>query len=356
MMSLRQSTARSTSAVPRPATPSTPRAVRRLIAGALLAAAGAAVIACDDSVVDPPIETATTSIATAFTDWSPLESIETAWPGAHPMFNTADLEGCPNISADGRTFFIASNRTTGSKGGLDIWYATRSRTTDPWGEPVNAGDGVNSSANDFCPTLTRDGHLFFFVSNRPGGCGGGDIYMTRRRPDGWDEPENLGCGVNSAVEEASPFLVEEPGTGPVLYFSSNRPGGFSAEAPGAPGDSDIYRSVGRGGAYGAPELVDGVNTVAEDGHPNVRHDALEIVFFSTRAGSLGMADIYSSTRASTADAWSTPVNLGPNVNSPLAETRPSLSWDGTRLYVGSARLGGEGSSDIYEARRTAVRR
>lgn len=258
------------------------------------------------------IDAALLSIATPFSDWSPLESIEAAWPGAHSNFNTVDLDGCPNISADGRTFFIASTRVTAdSKGMIDIWYSTRPSANEPWGEPVNAGEPVNSAHNDFCPTLTRDGHAFFFVSNRPGGCGGGDIYMTRRRADGWDEPENLGCEVNSSAEEASPFLINEPGVGPVLYFSSNRPGGFSAETPGVfSGDSDIYGSVRHGDSFGTPQLVAGVNTAQQDGHPNLRHDALEILFFSTRPGTFGMADIYAATRASTKDAWSTPVNLG----------------------------------------------
>jgi hypothetical protein len=60
-----------------------------------------------------------------------------------------------------------------------------------------------------------------------------------------------------------------------------------------------------------------------------------------------MADLYSATRAAGSDPWSTPVNLGAGVNSAAAETRPSLSWDGTTLYFGSTRPGGEGSSDHY---------
>lgn len=66
-------------------------------------------------------------------------------------------------------------------------------------------------------------------------------------------------------------------------------------------------------------------------------------------------DIYSATRATVDDAWSTPVNLGPNVNgtSASSETRPSLSWDGTTLYFGSNRAGGEGDSDHYVSKRVA---
>jgi Tol biopolymer transport system component len=261
--------------------------------------------------------------------------------GTDPSFNTSSLDGCPFIARDGKTFFMASDRP-GGLGGIDIWVSTRAGTSDAWGPPVNVGEPVNSSSNDFCPTIDRDGHRFFFVSNRPGGCGGDDIYETRLRPSGFDPVTNIGCdtdgGANSAANEASPFPLPESGVGPVLYFSSTRTGA-----------GDIYRALHQGTGFGSAELVDGVNSAAVEGQPNVRRDGLEIFFFSTRSGGQGAQDIYSATRASTADAWSTPVNLGSNVNSAAGETRPSLSWDGTTLYYGSTRTGGtaEGSSDIY---------
>ena len=72
--------------------------------------------------------------------------------------------------------------------------------------------------------------------------------------------------------------------------------------------------------------------------PNVSRDGLEMVFASDREGSIaGSFDIYRTTRASTSDPWSTPVNLGPNVNTSAGESRPSLSGDGHRLHFG--RLG-----------------
>src|SRR5262249_57745177 len=135
----------------------------------------------------------------------------------------------------------------------------------------------------------------------------------------------------------------------VRSFSSNRAGGFAPDAPGAvSGDADLYVSAWHGGGFAAPELVPVANSAADDGQPNVRHDGLELFFFSTRPGTLGMADIYSATRAKKSDPWSTPVDLGPNVNSnDGAETRPSLSWDGTTLSFGSTRPGGEGMADPY---------
>jgi hypothetical protein len=277
--------------------------------------------------------------------WSAAVRVEAT--GADAAFNGPSLDGCPFISRDGKTFYMASNRP-GGMGGIDIWVSTRASVDEPWGAPVNVGAPVNSAANDFCPTIARDGHLFYFVSNRAGGCGGDDIYTTRLRPDGWDPVENLGCGVNSSANEASPMPLPERAEGPVLYFSSNRAGGFSPEAAGAVvGDSDLYVSESHGGVFGPAELVAGANSAADDGQPNVRRDGLELFFFSTRPGGLGQADIYAATRATGRDAWSTPLNLGPNVNTAAAETRPSLSWDATTLYFGSTRPGGEGSSDHY---------
>jgi hypothetical protein len=275
--------------------------------------------------------------------------IEAAWPGADPTFNTPFLDGCPASSRDGKTFFLASNRP-GGLGGIDVWVSRRESVDEPWGAPVNAGEPINSASNDFCPMLARDGHEFFFVSNRPGGCGGDDIYITRFRDDGTiDPPQSLGCDVNSAGNEAGPVPITEPGRGPVLYFSSTRAGGFSAEATGAvTGDADVYSSEWRGGRFQPPTLVPGFNSAQEDMPPYVQRDALEIYFSSNRPGGKGGPDIWMATRASAHDAFSAPVNLGDAVNSPAGESRPSLSWDGTTLYFGSTRsTTGTTDSNIY---------
>jgi hypothetical protein len=306
-------------------------------------------------------------------DTLPLPEQFSAWAGAvvgeqlqgtHPDLNTAALEGCPYISPDGKTLFLASNRP-GGQGGIDIWYTTRATADGAWGQPVNAGMPVNSAQNDFCPTLGPDGQTFFFVSNRPGGCGGDDIYMTRRRADGsFDEPTRLDCQVNSGANEAGPFLLG--GANAVLYFSSTRVGGFAAEAPDATtGDADIYSSEMRGASFAPAALVPGVNSAANDLQPNLRRDGLEIYFASNRPGTpgtlgtLGGVDLFTAMRTSASQPWTTPLNLGVSVNSAVGdETRPSLSWDAAALYFGSNRPGVEGASDIFvttRQRRTSAR-
>jgi len=270
-------------------------------------------------------------------NWGPATSLG-------PLNSTA-LDGCPIESPDGLSLYFASDRP-GGVGGIDIWVARRANLNVAWGPPVNMGAPINSSSDDFCPTPTDGGYLYF-VSTRPGGCGGADIYRAREGFSG--SYETLGCQVNSPAAEFSPSLVREGGE-TVLYFSSARRGGFAEEEPGAVGDHDIYSAEMLGdGSFGPPTLAPGVNSAADDARPNVRLDGLELVFDSTRLGGLGGPDIWISTRESSTGRWSAPRNAGPAINSAFGETRPSLSRNGERLYVGSNRPGGLGNSDIYVA-------
>jgi hypothetical protein len=228
------------------------------------------------------------------------------------------------------------------------------------GPPVNPGAPINTAADEFCPTPLRNGRGLLFVSTKTGGCGGPDIYVAWRNIDffphhrqflsgrrpldrGWDRPIHLGCKVNSAGDEASPFLVEYDHGRTELYFSSTRAGGFSADAAGAVvGDGDIYVSAVRAnGKVEPPRLVDGVNTSSNDLRPHVRRDGLELFFDSNRPGTMGGFDIWSAVRERVTDAWSLPENAGPNVNSIANETRAFLSTGATTLYFGTTRAGVE---------------
>jgi Tol biopolymer transport system component len=265
--------------------------------------------------------------------------------GASSELNTPYNDGCPIQSPDGLSLYIASNRP-GGLGGQDIWVAHRDEPGGPYGAPVNLGAPVNSAVDDFCPSPTR-GRRLFFVSARSGGCGGPDMYVTRLDLDGWRQPQNLGCTINSAAGEASPSLFIDDAGRSVLYFSSTRPGGF--EAGGT--DSDIYFSV----AFGPAQLAPGLNTANEDTRPNVRKDGLEVVFDSTRAGGLSaLPDIWTATRATDTAGWPAPVHLDAPINSVASESRASLSWNGRTMVFGSTRtgsepdpLGGPTMADVY---------
>lgn len=272
-------------------------------------------------------------------NWGNANSVD---PSGSLKVNTAAQDGCPIESPDGHSLFIASDRP-GGKGGLDIWVAYRQSPNHPWGEPVNLPEPVNSAANDFCPTPLTGGRLLF-VSNRPSECGGGsDIYETRQHPaQGWLAPRGLGCDVNSSANEFSPSLVEQ-GARTLLFFSSDRQG-----------NQDVYMSTLRSNGTWEPAVgVQDLNTIFDDARPNVSSDGLEIVFDSTRSG--GAPDIWTSWRPHIAARWSEPVKLGDEVNTVATESRPSLSRDGKRLYFGSTRAGGQGSSDVHVSTRARRR-
>ena len=209
---------------------------------------------------------------------------------------------------------------------------------------MNLGPTVNTPSNEGGPNLSSDGHRLYFNSNRPGGFGGNDLYVSRRhnkRDDfGWQPAVNLGAGVNSAAGESNAADFEDDVTGILtLYFASNRPGGL--------GMDDIYASTLQpDGTFGPAELVVELSSVSNDRQPAIRRDGLEMFLASDRLGSFGAGaqglDIWVSTRASTSDPWSPPVNLGPVVNTTLIDAGPALSFDGTTLYFQSTRPGGLG--------------
>ncbi|MGH9251465.1 MAG: hypothetical protein ACRD0W_18370 [Acidimicrobiales bacterium] len=280
-----------------------------------------------------------TAQAKQFSGWSEVEPVSNVnAPGV--------ADGCPIESPDGLSLFIASTRGPG--GDNDIWVADRSDESADFGSPTMLPGPVNSDAEDFCPTPLH-GNYLLFVSSRGGtdaygtaACGGGDIYLTRRSPatGTWQAPMNLGCapdGPNGPGTEYGPSLVETP-AGTQLFFSSGGPLGG--------GTQDIYASRRQAdGSFGEREPVAELNSTADDVMPNVSRNGREVVFASTRPGGQGAFDVYASTRGSVFDEWSTPVNLGTAINTPAAQTRPSLSWDGERLYFGSA-------GDIFVSHRT----
>ena len=272
-----------------------------------------------------------------------------------PAINSVASEQHPAISKDGLSLYFASDRQ-GGMGGLDIYVSHRESINDPWGPPTNPGPNINSAGNDLAPIFSPDGHRLYFHSNGRGGCGGADLFASRRhdkRDDlGWEPAENLGCVVNSPFDDAGPTIFEDETTGiTTLYFTSTRPGG--------PGDFDIYAStrVGDEGAFGPAVLVPELSGPFRDTRTAIRRDGLEIFLSSDSKGRVGIGsqDLWVSTRATTLDRWSTPINLGPTVNSAAFDGAPALSFDGTTLYFFSARPGGFGGNDLYVTTRARLR-
>ena len=84
-----------------------------------------------------------------FGEWSSATRVEDS-PGTDSAFNGPSLDGCPFISPDSKSFFMASNRP-GGLGGIDIWVSTRQRASEPWGAPVNLGPTINSAGERLLP-------------------------------------------------------------------------------------------------------------------------------------------------------------------------------------------------------------
>src|SRR5262245_35741266 len=96
-----------------------------------------------------------------------------------PTINSPFTEAGPAISKNGLSLYFYSNRP-GGFGSNDIWVSQRASLDAPWGEPVNLGPNINTSDGEITPSLSRDGHWLFVAGNRPGGFGDSDIWASWR--------------------------------------------------------------------------------------------------------------------------------------------------------------------------------
>ncbi len=307
--------------------------------------------------------------------------------------NSASDDSHPAISKDGLSLFFASTRPGPDSNGQvglgenDLWVTQRDSLDDCWQPPKSLGTVVNSAGRDYAPNLSTDGHWLFFHSNRtqPDAdgklpCGGQDLYATHRRNKrddfGWEAPINLGCTLNTSVDDAGPTFFEDDSTGILyLYFTRNNKANdpqstfFDIYVSTCSADLD---SCNTQGLWSPGTLVDALHSTFRDSRTAIRRrDGLEMIFSTGRPGSLGMEDLWVSTRASTQDQnWLPPVPVncnwlvpmldcpsGPLVNSPAFEGGPALSWEGAELYFSSDRTdltGVAGHKDLYVSKRTKV--
>ena len=258
-------------------------------------------------------------------DWSEPTNLGTA-------VNSAFGEFAPEISRKGRSLYFHSNRLV--LGGLDIYVSQRENKHGEWGQAVLLGPPISTPFLDVAPTLSRDGHYLFFASTRPGGLGDLDIWVSYRenvRDDfAWGTPVPI-TSINSPAFDAVAAYFENENGRPQLFFESNRPGGA--------GLNDFYVSEQQeDGTWGSPAFVAELSSTSAEAGLTIRRDGLEVFFSSTRAGSEGN-DLWTSTRASVSDPWSEPVNVGPPINTASGELFPGLSAKGETLYFTSNRPG-----------------
>jgi ankyrin repeat protein/beta-lactamase regulating signal transducer with metallopeptidase domain len=266
-----------------------------------------------------------------------------------PPVNSSTDELNPSISADELELYFSSYRSAGL-GQADLWVAMRRAKGEPWGDPVNLGPTVNGPAGDDTPCISADGLALYFSSDRPGGSGGLDLWMTRRKTksSAWGEPVNLGPAVNSAADEHAPSIssdgLELYFSGHILYHGSARPGGS--------GGADLWVTIRKttDDPWGEPvNLGPTVNSPVGDAGPSISGDGLSLYFVSDRPGGFGMGDLWVTTRKSKSDPWGAPVNLGPAVSSGWWDLDPDISRGGSALYFSSRRSVGLGGFDIWQA-------
>jgi hypothetical protein len=258
--------------------------------------------------------------------------------------NTSAADAGPLLTLRGSSLYFVSNRP-GGEGGLDLWVAQRAGGDGPWEPAVNLGSTINTASTDRCPFVTPDDLRLIFASDRGGTL---DFYMSyRNNPHdvlGWGPPQRIDA-LSSSFEEFGPSGFIDARTGALtVFFNSNRPGG--------PGGHSIYTSTQQSdGTFSTPVLVDELSSSSADTWPFVRNDGLELFLISNRPGGFGGNDIWVSSRGSRDEPWSIPVNAGPALNTPDAEQRASVSGDGLQMVFFSNRAGGAGGFDMYETTR-----
>ncbi len=169
-----------------------------------------------------------------------------------PNINSSFNEGTCTISADGRRLIFTSCLGRKGYGSCDLFITEKEG--DEWSEPRNLGNKVNGPEWDSQPALSPDGRTLFFVSNRKGGVGNRDIWMsTLDADDQWTEAVNMGSAINTAAEDVSPFIHPNNRT---LYFASNGRTGF--------GGYDIYYTERTSEGWSEPENFGAPVNTGED--------------------------------------------------------------------------------------------
>jgi hypothetical protein len=202
-----------------------------------------------------------------------------------PIVNGPNWQLNPGISAEGLALLF----DCGTEDHSDIWVTTRASVYDPWGTPVKLGPNINLSAKQYCPNISSNGLELYFQSFAPEGFGDADIYVSNRQTvsDPWEPAVNLGPTVNSSFHDSGPFISLH---GLVLFFHSDRPGGY--------GDQDLYMTTRptKDAPWGPPvNLGPNINTAYGESDACVSADGLMLYFgehAKARPGGVGGQDLW----------------------------------------------------------------
>jgi outer membrane protein OmpA-like peptidoglycan-associated protein/tetratricopeptide (TPR) repeat protein len=210
---------------------------------------------------------------------------DSSWKKAIPVtgkINTYYKEGGQQITPDGNWMVFSAKDYPEGLGSFDIYLSYQ--TENGWSERVHAGNVINSEFWESAPCLSPDKKQLYFASDRPGGFGGTDLYVSTRLANGkWSIPQNLGPVVNTAGDESCPFVHADNET---LYFNSNGHLGY--------GGTDLFLSKKTIQGFSVPQnLGFPINTIDDEGSLFVTSDAATGFFASDRGDSRGGLDIYT---------------------------------------------------------------
>ena len=185
--------------------------------------------------------------------------------------NTLKNEGAQCITADGKTLYFTACSRNDSYGRCDIYQSDF--VNEKWTNPVNLGPNINTESWESQPAISSDGRQLFFVSNRPGGRGGKDIWVSYKNANGvWMEAKNIGDKINTSKDDISPFLHWDNQT---LYFASK---GFVGM-----GGFDVFVSrLNESGEWGeATNIGYPINSPSDDNSLIVAKDGRTAYFASS---------------------------------------------------------------------------
>lgn len=209
------------------------------------------------------------------------------WSKALPIagkINTNFNEGAQNISQDGDWLIFTGCNYPEGRGSCDLYISFRTKRGG-WTEPENLPGAVNTEFWESSPSLSPDKKDLYFSSNRTGGYGGADIWVSHRLAGNrWSNPENLGSSINTGADEGSPFIHADNQT---LYFNSSGQPGY--------GNTDLFLSRKTAtGEWQKPEnLGYPINTIDDEGSLIVASDGKTSYYASDGADTKGGLDIYS---------------------------------------------------------------
>ncbi|HEX7413838.1 MAG TPA: OmpA family protein [Bacteroidia bacterium] len=198
-----------------------------------------------------------------------------------PTINTEDHDATAGLSADGTTMFVYRFK---EKDGGDVYVSHLNGST--WSKPDRLGKNINSKAHETSMSLSYDGKQLYFISNKEGGIGDGDIYFCNQDAKGeWAPAINIGASLNTKYPEEGVFMHPD---GKTMYFSSkgyNTMGGY-----------DIFKSVYENGKWSTPEnLGYPINGPEDDVFFVISGSGYHGYFASAKKGGYGKTDIYRIT-------------------------------------------------------------